>query len=189
MHDAESEAELGLELAAGVEHAFDIVFERHRSHIFQTAYRYLLDVDTADEVVAIVFLELWHLRKKVRVVDDSLLPWLLAVTRRVVLNISRRQRRYAHLLAHLPPAPPGEDACLGVDERLDACELHQALACSMDLLSHRDRIVVELCLIDELTLAEAAESLGLPLGTVKSRLHRARSQLRTELEKTGLERG
>jgi RNA polymerase sigma-70 factor (ECF subfamily) len=141
-----------------------------------------MDVSQAEEAVAIVFLEAWRLRKRVRLVDGSLLPWLLAVTSRVTSNVARSQRRYARMLAELPPPESQESPFVELDERLDGEVRRQAVADAIRSLAPRDRAVVELCLIEELPLADAAAALDLPVGTVKSRLHRARGQLRTKLE-------
>ena len=182
VREEESDAVLWLEAVSGTERAFVVIFDRYRARIFRSAYRRLLDVSQAEEAVAIVFLEAWRLRRRVRIVDGSLLPWLLAVTARVTSNLSRSQRRYNRMLAQLPPSDQQEDPFVHVDERIDGEARRQAVAAAIMSLAPRDRAVVELCLLEELPLAEAAAALDLPLGTVKSRLHRARTQLRTKLE-------
>lgn len=182
MREEETDAALWLEAVSGTERAFVVIFDRYRARIFRSAYRRVLDVSQAEEAVAIVFLEAWRLRRRVRIVDGSLLPWLLAVTARVTSNLSRSQRRYNRMLAQLPPSDQQEGPFVYVDERIDGEARRQAVAAAIMSLAPRDRAVVELCLLEELPLAEAAAALDLPLGTVKSRLHRARTQLRTNLE-------
>lgn len=182
MCEDESDAALWLEAVSGTERAFVVIFDRYRTRIFRSAYRRLLDVSQAEEAVAIVFLEAWRLRKRVRIVDGSLLPWLLAVTARVTANLARSQRRYARMVAQLPPPEKHENPFVDVDERIDGHDRRRAIAAAIMSLAPRDRAVVELCLLEELPMAEAAAALDLPLGTVKSRLHRARAQLRTKLE-------
>lgn len=182
MREDESDATLWLQAVSGTERAFVVIFDRCRTRIFRAAYRRVLDVSQAEEAVAIVFLEAWRLRKRVRIVDGSLLPWLLAVTARVTSNLSRSQRRYARMVAQLPPPQQQENLFIDVDERLDSLDRRQVVAAAIMSLAPRDRAVVELCFLEELPMAEAAAALDLPLGTVKSRLHRARAQLRTKLE-------
>jgi RNA polymerase sigma-70 factor (ECF subfamily) len=182
VREDESDAALWLEAVSGTERAFVVIFDRYRVRVFRSAYRRLMDVSQAEEAVAIVFLEAWRLRKRVRLVDGSLLPWLLAVTSRVTSNVARSQRRYARMLAELPPPESQESPFVELDERLDGEVRRQAVADAIRSLAPRDRAVVELCLIEELPLADAAAALDLPVGTVKSRLHRARGQLRTKLE-------
>lgn len=186
MREDESDAALWLEAVSGTERAFVVIFDRYRTRIFRSAYRRLLDVSQAEEAVAIVFLEVWRLRKRVRIVDGSLLPWLLAVTARVTANLSRSQRRYARMVAQLPPPEQKENPFIDVDERMDGHDRRRAIAAAIMSLAPRDRAVVELCLLEEVPMAEAAAALDLPLGTVKSRLHRARAQLRTKLAAEGI---
>ncbi len=182
----QSDSALWLEATSGTERAFVTIFDRYRARIFRAAYRRTGSVGDAEEIVAIVFFEVWRLRKRVRIVDGSLLPWLLAVAAHVTSNLSRSQRRYARMIAQLPPPVEQEDHAPHVDEVLDGQARSQAITAALGSLAPGDRAVVELCLIEELPLAAAAAALDLPVGTVKSRLHRARHQLRTKLEGTDI---
>lgn len=179
VHD--SDASLWLAASSGTERAFVVIFDKYRSRVFSAALRRTNKVSDAEEVVAIVFLEAWKLRKRVRIVDGSLLPWLLAVTANVTSNLSRSQRRYARMIARLPLPAEQEDHAPFIDERLDGRLCRKAIDEAINSLSAGDRAVVELCLVEELPLAAAAAALDLPVGTVKSRLHRARKQLQTRL--------
>lgn len=181
MGEHDSDAALWLEAVSGTERAFITIFDRYRTRIFRAAYSRVANVADAEEVVAIVFLEAWRLRERVRVVDGSLLPWLLAVTSNVAANLVRSRRRYSRMLAQLPAPSRQEDHAMYVEERLDRQPLRHALADALGRLSPGDRAVAELCLIEELPLSSVAAALELPIGTVKSRLHRARNQLRTAL--------
>jgi RNA polymerase sigma factor (sigma-70 family) len=177
----ESDAALWLSASSGTERAFVVIFDRYRGRVFSAAYRRTNRVADAEEIVAMVFLEAWRLRKRVRIVDGTLLPWLLAVTANVTSNLSRSQRRYSRMIARLPPPAEQEDHAPAVDERLDGRPQRRAIDDAMSRLSAGDRAVVELCLVEELPLADAAAALDLPVGTVKSRLHRARKQLQSAL--------
>jgi len=179
--EQESDAALWLAASSGTERAFVVIFDRYRSRIFSSAYRRTNQISDAEEIVAIVFLEAWRLRKRVRIVDGSLLPWLLAVTANVTSNLSRSQRRYGRMIARLPSPLEQEDHAPAVDEQLDGRPCRQVLDDALASLSAGDRAVIELCLVEELPLAAAAAALELPVGTVKSRLHRARKQLQSRL--------
>ncbi|NEM91824.1 RNA polymerase sigma factor [Galbitalea soli] len=171
---------------AGTQHAFAVLFYRHRGRVFNSAYRRLSDASRAEEAVAIVFLECWRARRRARIVDGSLLPWLLAITTHVTANLSRSHRRYSRLLTLLPPAEATTDIALDIDEQLDGRKYREAIGRAIACLPRGDREVVELCLIEELAMTEAARVLDVPVGTVKSRLHRARKQLRTQLATAGI---
>lgn len=179
--EQESDSALWLEAVSGTERAFVTIFDRYRARIFRAAFRRTGSVGDAEEVVAIVFFEAWRLRKRVRIVDGSLLPWLLTVTSHVTSNLSRSQRRYARMIAQLPPPADQEDHAAHIDEALDGRARAHAITEALGALAPGDRAVVELCLIEELPMSDAAAALNLPIGTVKSRLHRARRQLRTKL--------
>ena len=110
--------------------------------------------------------------------------WLLTILRNT--HISRNRRRRPELLRdpdaadRMVSAASDERADAGIDNQIDA-EILSALA-SLDKLF---RQVVELVDIDGLSYAEAAEVLDVPIGTVMSRLHRARSRIRGRLDRVG----
>lgn len=110
--------------------------------------------------------------------------WLLTILRNT--HISRNRRRRPELLRdpnaadRMVSTASDERADAGIDEEIDA-EILRALA-SLDELF---RQVVELVDIDGLSYAEAAEVLDVPIGTVMSRLHRARSRIRDRLDRVG----
>lgn len=114
--------------------------------------------------------------------------WLLTILRNT--NINRNRRRRPELLRHpdiandrLAAAVSGDRTDAFVDDDLDV-EIVRALG-SLDEAFRR---VVELVDIDGLSYAEAAEVLDVPVGTVMSRLHRARSRIRDRLDRAGLAR-
>lgn len=186
-HEHQSDSALWLDATSGTERAFVVIFDRYRARIFRAAFRRTNSVGDAEEVVAIVFLEAWRLRKRVRIVDGSLLPWLLSVTSHVTSNLSRSHRRYARMIAQLPPAEIQEDHSTSVNDKLDRQPQTHAILAALASLSPNDRAVVDLCLVEELTMSDAAAALNIPVGTVKSRLNRARRQLRASLPVKDLE--
>lgn len=181
MDEPSSDAVLWERARSGDERACAVLFERHRQRIFRAAYGRVGCVPDAEDVVATVFLDMWRLRNRVRIIDGSLLPWLLAVTSNVALNLMRGQRRYRRLLCALPPCPSVEDPAIGVGERMDRQSRWEGIARALRRLAPIDRAVVDLCLIEERPISAAAAILRIPEGTIKSRLHRARCQLRAAL--------
>lgn len=112
--------------------------------------------------------------------------WLLTILRRTWLNMTRRKR--PRLLANeddISAIPaPGADGRSGEEQVLDGL-LDPELVTALARLPESQRRVVVLVDIDGLSYREAAEALGIPAGTVMSRLHRARKRLRTRLERRG----
>jgi len=87
---------------AGDGDAFGRVFDRHRDRIRRHAHALVPVPADAEDVVAMTFLEAWRKRSRVRLVDDSLLPWLLVTATNLASNLRRGSRRHAAMLARLP---------------------------------------------------------------------------------------
>ena len=162
---------------AGDTDAFGVLFDRHARTIYNYCFRRVGDWAAAEDLVSIVFLEAWRRIDK-PLPNGKELPWLYGIATNVVRNRRRAERRYAAALVRVPPReslPSFEDDS---DARLDDEEL---MARALDLLARlprREQEVFALCAWDELSYEDAAVALGVPVGTVRSRLSRARSRLR-----------
>jgi RNA polymerase sigma-70 factor (ECF subfamily) len=159
---------------AGDGEAFGRVFDRHRDRVVRHSYRLVTSPLDVEDVVAITFLEAWRGRDRVRLVDGSLLPWLLVTATRSAQNFRRGTRRYKALLDRLPPASSTTD---NTDD-IDGGPASDALRS----LTLRERQVIVLCVLEGLTASEAGAALGVPAGTVKSRLSRAKQRLAHRVE-------
>jgi RNA polymerase sigma-70 factor (ECF subfamily) len=161
--------------------AYEQVYERHRDRVFGQAARLLRSRVEAEDVTALVFLEAWRRRTDVRVVDGSVLPWLLVTTNNVVRNVARAARRHRVAMDRIASLAPvraeAEDAFAEVDEGAGRSDVRRALAA----LRPADREVLLLCVVGELPMEAAAAALGVPVGTVKSRLSRAKRRLAERL--------
>ncbi len=157
--------------------AFASLFDRHRDRVFGHALRLTRQPHDAEDVTAVVFLEAWRKREAVRLVDGSIIGWLLVTTNYAVRNHSRGLRRYRTALGRLPAPAPQEDHAPAIDDSLDSAGRDRGVREAFAKLSKRDQDVITLCVLEELTTAQAAEALGVPEGTVKSRLSRARARL------------
>lgn len=122
------------------------------------------------------FLELWRLRKRVRVVDGSVLPWLLATTTNVALNHRRGVRRYQRFLAKLPHADVGVDAADQSLQRVDI-DVDPQLLDEIKGLSATDQRLLALVAFEGFRLREAAAALGLSVDAARSRWQRIRRRL------------
>jgi RNA polymerase sigma-70 factor, ECF subfamily len=112
--------------------------------------------------------------------------WLLTILRNT--HINRNRRRRPELLRN-PDTGTDRLASTAAADRTDAVvddDFDVEILKALDALDEPFRRVVELVDIDGLTYAEAAEVLGVPVGTVMSRLHRARSRIRDRLDRAGL---
>ncbi|MGA1837363.1 sigma-70 family RNA polymerase sigma factor [Herbiconiux sp. 11R-BC] len=171
--------------------AFAAVFDAHRDRVFGQALRLLRSPHDAEDATALVFLEAWRRRNAVRVVDGSVIGWLLVTTNNVVHNLERSRRRYRAALERLPLPRIDEqpDHADAVGERLDRAGRDERVRSAFASLSAADQNVITLCVLEELSMSEAAEVLGVPAGTVKSRLSRAKSRLAglTGADETGID--
>jgi RNA polymerase sigma-70 factor, ECF subfamily len=112
--------------------------------------------------------------------------WLLTILRNT--NINRNRRRRPELLRD-PDAATGQLTASPAEDRTDAFvddDFDAEIVRALDALDEPFRRVVELVDIDGLSYAEAAAFLDVPVGTVMSRLHRARSRIRDRLDRAGL---
>lgn len=157
--------------------AFGRLFDLHRDRIFGQALRLMRSQYDAEDVTALVFLEAWRRRESVRVVEGSIIGWLLVTTNYVARNAQRTRRRYEMALQSIPQPEATRDHAADVDARLDARERDERVRDAFSRLSKRDQDVISLCVLEELSTAQAAAALGVPPGTVKSRLSRARQRL------------
>jgi RNA polymerase sigma factor (sigma-70 family) len=164
--------------------AFRVLYIRYRDRIFRHAYRLSGDPQDAEDIMATAFLELWRRRAKVRVVEGSILPWLLVTTTNTARNSGRAALRYRRLLDSLPRRsetsdPMGDDLFLSYRDALDK-DLAQALGA----LNSTDLHLVSLVVFEEFTIAAAAAVLGLTPGSAKTRMHRARQRMKVALSGT-----
>jgi RNA polymerase sigma factor (sigma-70 family) len=146
----------------------------------------LADWALAEDLTSIVFLEAWRKREKVRLEGELALPWLLGVATNVLRNRRRSQWRHRAALQRVP-REHGDEFADDADARLDDERRMRAVLRSLADLPKREQDVVALCVWAELSYEEAASALELPIGTVRSRLSRARARMRELTAESGHE--
>ncbi|MEV0392164.1 RNA polymerase sigma factor [Polymorphospora rubra] len=171
------DADLLARAEAGDAAAFGEIFRRHSDAVYNHCFRRLGSWNSAEDATSLVFLETWRGRSKAVAIDGSLLPWLLGVANNVARNVARAGRRYDAALHRLPAGMVEPDHADVVASRLDDERRMQATLCRLATLSRHEQDVVALVLMSGLTYAQAAVALGVPVGTVRSRLSRARQRL------------
>lgn len=172
-----SDADLWARSRAGDARAFGLLFDRYANLIYNYCLRRVGGRETAQDLLSIVFLEAWR-RKDKDLPSDKVLPWLYGVASNVVRHQHRSERRFAAALGRLPEPEPEPDFTDRADERLDhegQADKTQAL---LRELPKREQEVFVLCVGMELSYEDAALALDLPVGTVRSRLSRARRRIR-----------
>ena len=145
--------------------------------VYNLAFRMTGDWSAAEEVVSLTFLEAWRLRGTVQQEGGSLRPWLLGIAVNVTRNAARASRRHQAALGRLPPAAAIPDFADDLAGRIDDAARLMAVRSAMARLRRGEQEVLVLCVWSGLDYAAAAEALGVPVGTVRSRLSRARTKL------------
>jgi RNA polymerase sigma factor (sigma-70 family) len=162
---------------AGDADAFGLLFERHAKAIYNFCFRRTGSWDAAEDLLSIVFLEAWR-RRDQELPPGKVLPWLYGIATNVVRNRRRSDWRFRRALARVPAPRPELGFESDADGRLDdERRMSQALDLLAQLPRHEQEVFV-LCAWSELSYEDAAIALELPVGTVRSRLSRARARLR-----------
>ena len=167
--------------AAAEPDAFGELFERHAHAVYAFCARRTADLGLAEDLTSVVFLEAWRRRGSVELQHDSALPWLLGIANNLSRNARRSVRRGRAALARLPPALAGASAEDDAIERADAERALKRATEAIAGLARAEREVVVLVLWSDLSYEQAALALGVPVGTVRSRLARARHKLQDSL--------
>ncbi len=164
-------------IRAGDHDAFGELFDAYARSVYNHAFRLTGDWSAAEDIVSLTFLDAWRLRGKVDVEGGSLRPWLLGVATNVTRNTRRAARRHAAAVARLPRDEAERDFADEVAGRLDDADQLALVRTALALLRRPEREVLALCVWSGLDYPAAAEALGVPVGTVRSRLSRARTKL------------
>jgi RNA polymerase sigma-70 factor, ECF subfamily len=168
---------LWLRVGSGDADALGVLFERHANAIYNYCFRRVGNWSTAEDLVSIVFLEAWRHRAQ-RLSVEKVLPWLYGIATNVVRNRRRAERRYADALRRVrePESIPSfaDDA----DSRVDDERWMLPALALVARLPPREQDVFVLCAWCDLSYEDAASALRIPVGTVRSRLWRARRRLR-----------
>lgn len=164
--------------------AFGALYDRHRDRVFRHAYRLSGNHHDAEDIMAAAFLELWRRRAMVRIVDGSVVPWLLVTTTNMARNNGRAALRYRRLLDSLPRREESlgatePDFVSSPQETLD-----QDLASALATLNAEDLHLVSLVVFEDYSLAAAAAVLNLTPGAAKTRMHRARQRMKAAMTGT-----
>jgi RNA polymerase sigma-70 factor (ECF subfamily) len=162
---------------AGDPDAFGMLFDDCARAVYNLAFRLRGNWQEAEEIVSLTFLEAWRLRARVEPDGESLQPWLMGIAVNVTRNFSRAARRHRAAMARLPEAVVVPDFADEVAGRIDDAARLAAVRAAFSSLRPDEQDVIALCVWSELDYAAAAEALGIPVGTVRSRLSRARRKL------------
>jgi RNA polymerase sigma factor (sigma-70 family) len=169
-------------IRAGDPEEFGRLFDECARAVYNQAFRLTGSWPAAEEAVSLTFLEAWRLRHRVEPDGGSLRPWVLGVSLNVTRNMSRAERRHRAVMLRLPPDRGLPDIADEVASRLDDAVRLEAVRAALGKLRRADREVLTLCVWSGLEYTAAAQVLGIPVGTVRSRLARARRKLQVMVD-------
>ena len=155
------------------------VVEQHSARVYRLAYRLTGNVHDAEDLTQDVFVRVFRSLHTYR--PGTFEGWLHRITTNVFLDRMRRKQRIRmdalseESAARLPSRGPGPE------QAFDDTHLDDDVQRALDSLSPDFRAAVVLCDIEGLSYEEVAATLGIKLGTVRSRIHRGRAQLREAL--------
>jgi RNA polymerase sigma-70 factor (ECF subfamily) len=167
---------------AGNKQAFGVIFDRYKNLVYKTAVLLLADSQDADEALQEVFLKVYRSLSSYQPEKGAFTTWLYHITTNYCLN-QRRRKQFARFALQWAERDNHHNI-LSWDDHLDE---DQDLELALRNLSDKLRVVVVLRFYNGLSYAEIAESLDIPIGTVKSRLDLAMKTLRRELQAANLE--
>lgn len=161
--------------------AFGAIFDQNLDRVYRHALRLVGNAHDAEDLTAGAFFELWRRRSRVRVVEGSVVPWLLVTVGNLERNRARGLHRYRSVLAALPrgePSRAAEDVTLEQMAEDDAVGAIREALCR---LGPSDAALVALTAFDKLSPGQAAAALGIAPGAARTRLHRARTRMASQL--------
>lgn len=157
---------------------FEVIFDRHYDAVVRFAAGRVGEVH-AHDVAAEVFVRAFDRRHLFREDRRSALPWLFGIATNVTRERRRKEARGAFALRRAAVEEPAEETFdVAAAARLDAAATRPALAYGLGRLSDDEYQVLMLAALGDLTYEAMAADLGIPVGTVRSRLHRARRRMR-----------
>jgi RNA polymerase sigma factor (sigma-70 family) len=159
---------------------FALLFRRHAGSISRYVTR-RLGPDVAEDIVAETFLAAFRQRGSYDLNRPDARPWLYGIAGNLVRRHHRDEVRQLRALERTGTDPVAESFADRLDARLTADAASRAVAAAIASLNSGQRDVVLLVTWAELSYDQVAEALGVPAGTVRSRMNRARTRLRAAL--------
>jgi RNA polymerase sigma-70 factor, ECF subfamily len=183
----------------GNREAFEELVHRYERELFNHLRKFLGSADSAEDAFQAAFLQI-HLKCRQFEPSRKFRPWLFQIATNQAIDLLRRNRRHKATSLNSAPGDTGfgaraqsrqdllEDQEFGPDEQFQRSEDRQRIRRALEDVPPRMREVIELVMFQGLRYAEAAKVLGIPVGSVKSRMYAAVQRLHAALQHTKSER-
>jgi RNA polymerase sigma-70 factor (ECF subfamily) len=173
-----SDGELLERIRIGEDEALSQLYDRHSSLVYAVALRVLRSASAAEDVVQEIFLQIWRMPPELREGSCRLNGWMAIVTRNRCLDLIREQTCHPSVSTEDFDVASSED--LGQDaERHEMYEKAGEIAGTLPVEQQQ---ILHMCFVRGMTHSAVAQSTGLPLGTIKTRVRSALHTLRDGLE-------
>jgi len=162
---------------------FHKLAQAYRDRVYTYALYSLRRQEDAEDVTQDVLIKLWEHADALE--DERVAAWVMRVARNAVIDAHRRRRTRAQVLAENVDAERAARTMAGggaADGRARAREAREAIEAALERLADPYRSIIVMREIQELSYGEIAESMEMPLTTVKVYLHRGRAMLRAALQ-------
>jgi RNA polymerase sigma factor (sigma-70 family) len=181
--DADEDDAAVIQLSRHQPEHFTVLFRRHASYIERYVVR-RIGPDAADDIVAETFLLAFRQRDSYDQTRADARPWLYGIATNLIGRHRRAEIRLYRALARTGADPVMESFTDRIDDQVSASTASRRLAAALARLSKELRDTLLLVAWGGLSYDETATALGVPIGTVRSRVSRARSTLRRSLGDT-----
>jgi RNA polymerase sigma-70 factor, ECF subfamily len=171
-----TDGELLARTGTGDRVAFEVLYQRYSRSVFGLALRRLGDRGRAEDAVQETFVSIWRAARTYKPERGPGAPWLYAVARNAIIDRSRARNEPA------VEAPDEATLDAGPADRAEESWTQWRVHRALEELTEQEREVIALAYWSGLSQSEVADSLGIPLGTVKTRTRRALQRLADVLE-------
>jgi RNA polymerase sigma-70 factor (ECF subfamily) len=183
-----TDGQLWAQAVNGDQAAFGVLFDRHSKAVYNHCFRVTASWAVAEDATQSTFLIAWRKRDQVRLINDSVLPWLLSVATNAVRDERRSARRWLAALLRMPPdRDAAADVADEVADRVDDMRRMRTVLRAVRRLPRAEREALMLCVWSSVSYADAATLLGISESSVRARVSRARGRLKRTLSKSPAE--
>ena len=162
---------------------FTALYRDHHAYVWRILRRMGVPPAGLEDALQDVFIVV-HRRRHTLEPDASVRSWLFGIARRVAADVHRGRRRLKRRLEAVPAPPPGPE----LDDEVARAEAAGFVQTFLERLDEGHRMVFLLADVEGLTAPEIADALELPVGTVRTRLRRAKQLVREALERVQQDR-
>lgn len=171
----------------GSREAFNILFSRYQSQVINIAYSMLSNQEDAYDAAQEVFVKVYRSIESFKE-QSSFTTWIYRITANVCSDILRKRQRDGNVISLNQYTDENkdidiEDESASVEYNMELSEKQVAVRDAINELKEEYRVIITMCDIEGMSYDEISEMLGIPNGTVKSRINRARNVLKKNLLK------